>query len=71
MKSVAAVGDGLVAVGSTAWTSTDGLTWRRVTSDAAVFSGYEITSVTAGGSGVVAVGAGEGAPAVWIAAPAD
>jgi hypothetical protein len=38
------------------WTSVDGLTWSRVPHDEAIFGGAAMTSVTAGGPGVVAVG---------------
>ncbi|MGI9623747.1 MAG: hypothetical protein ACR2PK_12990 [Acidimicrobiales bacterium] len=52
------------------WTSVDGLTWSRVPHDEAVFGGprrvYQMSSVTAGGPGLVAVGwsddFGEGDP---------
>ena len=81
MKSVITGGPGLVAVGSSesdenpsaaVWTSSDGITWSRVPHDEAVFGGedsQEMTSVTAGGPGLVAVGsdASGGVPdgAVW------
>ena len=86
MSSVAAAGNGLVAVGSrwldaencqyecqaaAVWTSTEGLMWRRVVHDEAVFEGHQMTSVTAGDRGVVAVGEGESNPAAWMAVPAD
>jgi hypothetical protein len=38
------------------WTSPDGFTWSRVPHDEAVFGGAAMTSVTAGGPGLVAVG---------------
>jgi len=56
------------------WTSADGLTWSRVPHDEAVFGGpgtQEMTSVTTGGPGLVAVGSDttevgyETAAAVW------
>jgi hypothetical protein len=84
MSSVTAGGPGLVAVGSigsrfpggsfaaAVWTSVDGLTWSRVPHDANIFSGT-MSSVIAGGPGLVAVGwagqlnsvGGEPAAAVW------
>jgi hypothetical protein len=73
MSSVTAGGPGLVAVGwdetvgdedAAVWTSPDGITWSRVPHDEAVFGGentQSMNSVTAGGSGLVAVGsAGSG-----------
>lgn len=83
MSSVTAGGPGLVAVGSdvdaetltptaAVWTSPNGHTWTRVAPDEAVFGGPGgpmMTSVTAGGRGLVAVGAdgaAEPAPAVWV-----
>ncbi len=81
MTSVTAGGPGLVAVGTdgpvknsdvAVWTSPDGVTWSRVTHDEAVFGGggnQSMTSVTAGGPGLVAVGTDasndDGDPAVW------
>jgi len=80
MNSVAAGGPGLVAVGdhrtgggwvyAAVWTSPDGITWSRVPHDEAAFgqSGVQsMSSVTAGPSGLVAVGSetSKGAPAVW------
>jgi hypothetical protein len=68
MRSVTVGGPGLVAVGvdgpgddqdAAVWTSPDGVTWSRVPYDEAVFGGagdQEMYSVTAGGSGLVAVG---------------
>ena len=70
MSDVIAGGPGLVAVGisgfdrccglaridSVVWTSVDGLTWSRVPHDEAVFGGALMSSVTAGGPGLVAVG---------------
>jgi len=80
MRSVAAGGPGLIAVGTdesggwsaAVWTSPDGLTWTRL-SDEAVFGGPEnqgMASVVAGGPGFVAVGydssSGDGEDAaVW------
>jgi len=64
MNSVTAGGPGLVAVGLdgsggdphvAVWTSSDGITWSRVTHDEAVFGGV-MRSVTLGGPGLVAVG---------------
>jgi hypothetical protein len=85
MMSVTAGGVGLVAVGSTsdasanaaAWTSVDGLSWSRVPHDESVFGGsatQTMSSVTAGESGVVAVGWSgselglRSAAAVWTSA---
>jgi hypothetical protein len=82
MTSVAAAGPGLVAAGfegapgqevAVIWTSVDGLEWSKVPADEAIFGGeglQAISSVTAGGPGVVAVGLDEsagdqGAAAVW------
>ena len=70
MSSVTVGGPGLVAVGwfeedgengrgAAVWTSVDGFTWSRVPHDETVFGGeaYQwMTSVTAGGPGLVAVG---------------
>ena len=54
------------------WTSVDGLTWSRVPHDEAVFGGEDdgyygqsMSSVTAGGPGLVAVGSDVGRAAVW------
>ncbi len=69
MHSVTAGGPGLVAVGwdesggdsdAAVWTSPDGITWSRVPHDEAVFGGEAdagMSTVTAGGPGLVAVGA--------------
>ena len=54
------------------WTSVDGITWSRVPHDEAVFGGegdQEISSVTAGGPGLVAVGESNGDAAIWVATP--
>jgi hypothetical protein len=68
MNSVTVGGPGLVAVGSdglhaAVWTSADGITWSRVARDDGAFGGLDycqagptISSVTAGGPGLVAVG---------------
>jgi hypothetical protein len=68
MWSVTAGGPGLVAVGeggsrgdrfAAVWTSPDGITWSRVPHDQSVFGGggfQEMTHLTAGGPGLVAVG---------------
>jgi hypothetical protein len=84
MSSVTAGGPGLVAVGNDAvnddllnpsggyavvWTSVDGFTWSRVPHDEAIFGDASMTSVTAGGPGLVAVGsvpADDGDGMVWI-----
>jgi hypothetical protein len=68
MNSVVVGGPGLVAVGkeggaaAAVWTSVDGLTWTRVPHDREIFGsptalGFGMNSVTAGGPGLVAVGA--------------
>jgi hypothetical protein len=66
MSSVTVGGPGLVAVGDAGhpdsengvvWTSVDGITWSRVPYNEAVFGGgAEMSSVTVGGPGLVAVG---------------
>ena len=88
MSSVTVAGPGLVAVGGTGnlrlgaaqvWTSPDGIAWSRVYNEA-VFTGrrdIEMRSVTAGGPGLVVVGAdgndagfvGDYDAAVWVAEP--
>ena len=79
MENVTAGGPGLVAVGydesggdrdAAVWTSVDGLTWRRVPHDEAIFGGagwQAMESVAAGGPGLVAVGydASDRGAAVW------
>jgi hypothetical protein len=80
MSSVTAGGPGLVAVGAAGvfddgldvgaavWTSPDGFTWSRVPHDESVFGGngeQEMSSVTVGGPGLVAVGWDETNAAVW------
>jgi hypothetical protein len=90
MTSVTVAGPGLVAVGGTGnlrlgqaqvWTSPDGIVWSRVYNEA-VFSGrrdIEMRSVTAGGPGLVVVGAdgidagfvGDYDAAVWVAVPGE
>ncbi len=76
MRSVAAGGPGLVAVGSdglddaesdaAVWTSVDGITWTRVQHDEAVFGASTMEAVTVGGPGLVAVGSdGHDDAAVW------
>jgi hypothetical protein len=75
MFSVTAGGPGLVAVGhdegreaAAVWTSADGSVWQRVAHDEQTFGGassQEMWSVTAGGPGLVAVGADGGSAAVW------
>jgi hypothetical protein len=77
MKGVTAGGPGLVAVGvegsgAAVWTSVDGLNWSRVAQNIDIFGspggqGYGMTSVTAGGPGLVAVGSNVdvGGVAVW------
>lgn len=82
MAAVVAGGPGVVAVGSddaggdrdaAVWTSPDGVVWSRVPHDEAVFGGAEdqkMTSVAAGGPGLVAVGVdapgGDWNVAVWV-----
>ena len=78
---VVALGDGLVAVGNAdvgddvraaVWTSQDWITWSRVPYDADVFGGLAgMSSVTAGGPGLVAVGADEEGTVVWTATAGD
>ena len=84
MSSVAKGGPGLVAVGydgsavdadAAVWTSADGLRWRRVPHDEAVFGGADVqrmSSVAKGGPGLVAVGydgsGGDADAAVWASA---
>lgn len=68
MRGVAAGGPGLVAVGSdgsnddgpdaVVWTSIDGISWSRLPHDEAVLGSGGMESVTEGGPGLVAVGAG-------------
>ena len=77
MLSVTAGGSGLVAVGyegsrfsdlgpqAVVWTSVDGLSWSRVRQDETVFAGTWMKAVTAGGPGLVAVGAENSGAAVW------
>ena len=76
MWSVAVGGPGLVAVGrdggrgaAAVWTSTDGIVWRCLAHEEAVFGGAEqvMLSVAIGGPGLVAVGIDRGrdAAAVW------
>jgi hypothetical protein len=75
MNSVVVGGPGLVAVGreggaaAAVWTSVDGLTWTRVPHDREIFGsptalGFGMISVTAGGPGLVAVGAWPEAPRI-------
>jgi hypothetical protein len=75
MQSVVVGGPGLVAVGreggaaAAVWTSVDGLTWTRVPHDREIFGsptalGFGMISVTAGGPGLVAVGAWPEAPRI-------
>ena len=47
------------------WTSVDGITWSRVSPNEAVFGEASMSSVTAGGPGLVAVGQSGGPAAVW------
>jgi hypothetical protein len=81
MLSVTMGGPGLVAVGyegsrfggpepdalAAVWTSADGLTWSRVPLDESIFGGW-MKGVTAGGPGLVAVGAEGSGAAVWTSA---
>ena len=94
MTSVTVGGPGLVAVGkdgssAAVWTSPDGITWSPIFLDERVvqlgdewaITGTRMSSVSAGGPGVVAVGSslnispGTGSEAVtaavWVAAPED
>ena len=79
MNAVTAGGPGLVAVGEAGardavavWTSADATSWQRVPHDPAVFGGggeQDMTAVTTGGPGLVAVGyegeTGASSAAVW------
>jgi hypothetical protein len=63
LSGVAARGPGFVAVGYDAsdrggavWTSVDGLSWTRVSHDAAVSRGLQLEGVAVAGRGLVAVG---------------
>jgi len=78
IKSVAATGSGFMAVGwdhhevsappvAAAWASPDGTQWRRVTVEGAS-PHSSMNSVTAGPSGLVAVGRTEWAAGVWRSA---
>lgn len=74
INAVTAGGPGLVAVGETentrdrsgdtpdaaVWTSVDGVAWSRVPHDEEVFGDAFMTSITAGGPGLVAVGQTDG-----------
>ncbi len=85
MVSVTVGGPGLVAVGwdggndvAAVWTSPDGISWSRVPDDETVLGGEGdqwISSVTAGGPGLVAVGldrlGSEFDAAVWVTAGED
>jgi len=80
MHAVTAGGPGWVAVGyddsgedwnAAVWTSPDGVTWARVPHDESLFGGLndqEIFGIIAAGPGLVAVGAGDEAPAAWVSA---
>ena len=80
MSSATVGGPGLVAVGGNrsadpvtevaaeVWTSVDGVTWSRVPQDEAIFGRGEMSNVTAGGPGLVAVGSDGSDAAVWVAA---
>jgi hypothetical protein len=59
-------------VDAAVWTSVDGITWSRVPHDESIFGGgtdgyygQSMSSVTAGGPGLVAVGSDVGRAAVW------
>ena len=67
MWAVVAVGDDLVAVGSSVWTSFDGVTWSKILVDPS----FEMWSVVVGEDGLVAVGSADDNPAIWIAQPED
>jgi len=47
------------------WISSDGITWSRVWHDEDLFGGAIMSSVTAGGPGLVAVGQSDPNAAVW------
>ncbi len=70
MSGVAANPSGVVAVGQTGlaptvWTSSDGLSWRRL-SDAISGPGVSLRSVAAGPDGFVAVGDAGGSALSWV-----
>jgi hypothetical protein len=78
MTDVAVIGDAVIAIGdyqplqrgtATSWVSGDGIRWERARS-APVQEQAEFYAVTAGGPGVIAVGAFGGpdsyAPRVWL-----
>jgi hypothetical protein len=84
LSSVVVTDSGLVAVGwdwsgvdnsAAVWVSADGYAWSRIPHDDTVFGGVgwqSMSSVTAGGPGLVAVGedssGGDADAAVWVAA---
>lgn len=80
MSDVTSGGPGLVAVGTdisgsrrvaAVWTSEDGITWDRVSDENSALAGegeQSMASVTAGGQGLVAVGANGSGAAVWTSA---
>lgn len=53
------------------WTSADGIIWSRVLGNEADFFGGGMSSITAGPSGLVAVGADEAGAAVWVTEEED
>jgi hypothetical protein len=73
IAAAATFGSSIVAIGSDAagnaqWTSNDGRTWIPAGDGADAFAGYVVADLTAGGPGLVAVGAlvtGENDAAVW------
>ena len=87
MADVAVVGTVIVAVGhegggngtrssAAVWTSADGVTWSRIPDDDSVFGDAAMSSVTAAGSRLVAMGhdvLGDDdtadAAVVWVATP--
>lgn len=84
MSSVAAFGDGFIAVGSwpwiNVWTSPDGFSWTRIsagpgsgpddgTRDDPVFGEGSMHKVITDGPGVVVLGGDGGGPALWVASP--
>jgi hypothetical protein len=85
MSSVAAVGDGFIAVGSwpwiSVWTSSDGFSWTRIsagpgngpddTRDDPVFGEGSMHKVITDGPGVVVLGSVPERPAMWVANPAS
>ena len=64
VNAVVAGGSGLVAVGGPMWVSADGFAWSRIEDGALTDS--LVTSVVAGGPGLVAGGIGMNGAVVWL-----